>query len=150
MGSFFQNMTVQHLGIRNYNPDTDYSQMKQILEEGGLFYGPTDASERLAEKVRRDPDSIIVAAINGQIVGTVTLMEDGRMPLIFRLAVRNDQRRHGIGQKLMEVAEKRLKDRGYATVHISVDENNEELKEYYRRRGYEEGNIYRWMYKEVK
>lgn len=143
-------MTLQHFQIRNYNPGTDYSQMKQILEEGGLFYGPTEAPERLAEKVRRDSDSIIVAIINGEVVGTVTLMEDGRMPFIFRLAVRNDQRRHGIGQKLMEEAEKRLKDRGYTELNILVDENNEELKGYYLRQGYEEGNIYRWMYKEVK
>lgn len=141
---------MPHFEIRNYNPDADYRHMKQILEEGSLFYGPTEAPERLAEKVRRDPDSIIVAVTDNQIVGTVTISEDGRMPFIFRLAVRNNQRRHGIGQKLMKEAEKRLKDRGYTELNILVDENNEELKEYYRRQEYEEGNVYRWMYKEVK
>lgn len=142
-------MTSENVDIRNYNSETDYLRVREILEEGDLYYGPTDSSERLAEKVRRDPESIIVATLGNQIVGTVTIAEDGRMPFIFRLAVKEEYRRRGFGVKLMEEAEKRLKNRGYEEVHIFVNETDEELKEYYRKQAYQEGNAYRWMSKEM-
>ena len=107
-----------------------------------------EAPERLAEKVKRDPESVIVAAVANQLIGTVSIMEDGRMPFVFRLAVREDKRRQGVGARLMDEAEKRLKSRGYDDIHILVNESEEELKDYYRKQGYKEGNLYRWMYKE--
>src|SRR3972149_6424700 len=103
---------AEALEIRNYNPGTDYHQVKQILEEGGLFYDPIDAPERLAEKVKRDPESIMVATAGNQLIGTVRIMDDGSMPFIFRLAVRENQRRHGVGARLLEGAENRLRKRG--------------------------------------
>ena len=141
---------AEDIEIRNYNPETDYSQVKQILKEGGLFYEPTDVPERLAEKVRRDPDSIIVAATNDQVVGTVTIMEDGRMPFIFRLGVKEEFKRQGIGSRLMQDAEDRLRERGYNEVYIFVDVDKKELQGYYERQGYGKGTMYQWMYKELE
>ena len=139
---------AEALEIRNYNPGTDYHQVKQILEEGGLFYDPIDAPERLAEKVKRDPESIMVATAGNQLIGTVRIMDDGSMPFIFRLAVRENQRRHGVGARLMEEAENRLRKRGFAEIHLLVNEEDEEVRDYYQKQGWEEGNLYRWMYKE--
>ena len=135
--------------IRDYTIQ-DYPKTKVVLEEGGLFYDLMDSEERMSEKITRDPESILVATVDDQIVGTVSIMEDGRMPFIFRLAVREDHRGKGISLKLMEEAEKRLRDRGYTEVNILVDERDEELKDYYKKQCYEEGNLYRWLYKEIK
>lgn len=135
--------------IRLYTQE-DYQQTKKILTEGSLFYDPMDSQERLTKKIKRDPESILVAEENSQIVGTVSFMEDGRMPFIFRLAIDTSHRKQGLGKALMERAKEILRLRGYNEINILVDERDEELQDYYRKQGYEKGNTYRWMSKELK
>lgn len=137
------------IGIRPYTP-VDYPQVRTLLEEGNLYYEPNDSQKRLDEKISRDPKSIFIAQDLDQIVGTVSLMEDGRMAFIFRLAVRPTHRNRGIGRNLMDKAEEELRSRGHKEINILVEEDNNELKDYYRRQGYEEGHPYRWMAKEVR
>lgn len=135
------------IGIRNYLPDY-YEQVKQLLINGGLYYEPMDSFERLQEKVSRDPNSILVALELDRVVGTVSLMEDGRIGFIFRLAVDPESRNRGIGRALMEEAEKELFRRGHQEINILVEETDPELQGYYERQGYEKGTAYRWMSKE--
>lgn len=136
------------LTLRPYLPD-DYPKLKTILSEGGLFYELMDKEERVLEKIHRDPESILVAISERQIVGTVSIMEDGRMPFVFRLAVETNFRNRGIGTRLMEAAEEILKKRGYGEVNILVEADDSELKDYYERQNYEKGSIYQWMSKEL-
>lgn len=138
---------IRELSIRNYSPD-DYGQVKKLLVDGGLYYEPMDSEERLQEKISKDPNSILVAVESNRLVGTVSLMEDGRMAFIFRLAVDLQHRNKGIGTALMEEAEKELFKRGHEEINILVEEDNTELQEYYERQGYERNHVYRWMAKE--
>ena len=141
------NSTANSVGVRAYEP-ADYARVREILDQGNLFYEPFDASERLNEKILRDPKSIFVAVRSSEIIGTVSIMEDGRMPFIFRLAVKQEFRNAGIGIMLMDSAEKELFSRGYKEVHILVETETEQLQGYYAKQGYEKGNSYRWMTKE--
>lgn len=138
---------ISGVRISNYSP-TDYGQVNKLLEDAGLYYEPLDSEERLQEKISRDPNSILVAVESNKLVGTVSLMEDGRIAFIFRLAVDLQHRNKGIGTALMEEAEKELFRRGHEEIHILVEEENAELQDYYEKQGYEKGNIYRWMTKE--
>lgn len=135
------------ISVRNYSPP-DYERVKQLYIDGDLYYEPFDSFERLQEKISRDPNSILLALESDKVVGTVSLMEDGRMAFIFRLAVDPEYRNKGIGKALMEEAEKELFKRGYPEINILVEEENMGLQEYYERQGYEEGTAYRWMTKE--
>lgn len=139
----------QDVIVRSYEPK-DYSDVRQNLEEGELFYEEMDAEERLNEKIRRNPGSILVAETDGKVVGNVLFMEDGWGPFAFRLAVRREYRGRGVGTQLMKSAEDALKDKGYPEVHILVGENETELKEYYAKMGYKKGKLYRWMYKDLR
>ena len=127
----------------------DYPKVKAILEEGSLYYEPMDSPERMEEKASRDPNSIFVATDSSGVIGTASLMEDGRMAFIFRLAVAESHRGRGIGLDLMQKAEEELKRRGYKEIHILVEEENP-LNDYYKKQGYVEGHNYRWMTKETK
>ena len=135
--------------IRVYGPK-DYNDVRQNLEEGGLFYEEMDAEKRLNEKIRRNPGSIFVAEVDGKVVGNVLLVEDGWGAFVFRLAVKKEYRNRGIGMQLMKSAEEALRIKGYSEVHILVDEKETDLKEYYAKIGYKQGNLYRWMYKDLK
>ena len=76
--------------IRYYR-DEDYEQVRSLLDSCGLFTRNPDTQEELGEKIRRDPESIIVAEDSGRIVGNVYLMEDGWNAFLFRFAVVCDE-----------------------------------------------------------
>lgn len=139
----------QNIIIRPYKPN-DYRTVKKNLEEGGLFYAGMDSEDRFKEKIRRNPDSILVAEVDGKIIGNVLFIEDGWAAFGFRLAVSKKYRRWGIGTKLMAAVENILRKRGYPEVHILVNESEIGLKQYYSKIGYKEGNLYRWMYKDLR
>jgi predicted N-acetyltransferase YhbS len=60
--------------IRPYTPD-DYMSVRRNMEEGGLYYPEIDSEQKLNEKIKRNPGSIIVAELNGEAVGNVLIME---------------------------------------------------------------------------
>ncbi len=121
--------------VRAYT-DADYKAVKRNLEEGDLFNADIDTQERLHRKIIERPGSILVASVGDEVVGSAYLLEDPWNSFIFRLAVRKDFRRHGIGALLMDEAEKKLREKGANNVSLFVRENHSELQEWYKKRGY--------------
>lgn len=128
---------------------SDYAAIKEIYQTGGLFEEDCDLEDILAKKSERDPESLLVAVLHDKIVGTVSLVEDGRFAFIFRLAVKLDKQNRGIGSQLIAEAEKKLKQRGNTIINILVNEQHQELQSYYTRRHFHKGRIWRWMWKEL-
>ena len=138
------------LKIRPYTV-SDYQQVKAIYQsKGAWFTEGTDDEDRLAAKIEKDPGSILVAEKEGNIIGTVSIIEDGRMAFIVRLAVAEEERQKGIGTLLLQEAEKALKERGLKKVNILVSEVEDYLYPYYEKRGYSRGTKHLWMWKELK
>ena len=135
--------------IRFYKPE-DYSQVKAIYQgKGAWFREGVDDEERLRTKIKRDPESILVAEKAGKVVGTISLIEDGRHAFIVRLAVLESERDKGIGSKLLQEAERILMGRGLKKINILVSETEEDLYDYYEKRGYKRGLKHLWMYKDL-
>jgi ribosomal protein S18 acetylase RimI-like enzyme len=95
-----------------------------------------DRAEDVQRLLVRDPEALLVAAIDGRIVGTVIAGWDGWRGTIWRLAVANDVRRRGIATALVEEAERRLEARGCQRVSLIVI-SQEEAPEFWRSAGYE-------------
>jgi 8-oxo-dGTP pyrophosphatase MutT (NUDIX family)/ribosomal protein S18 acetylase RimI-like enzyme len=85
---------------------------------------PADSSAAVARLLARDPDALIVARLEGRIVGTVIAGYDGWRAHLYRLAVAPDQRRRGIGRELMRRAEARLAALGATRFDAMVLEHN--------------------------
>jgi len=134
--------------IRQYI-STDYPDIKQNLIEGDLFYEELDNENRINQKIQNNPNSILIAELDGKAVGNVFIMDDGWMALIFHLSVRKDYQHKGIGTELLKASESYLKDTGYEEVQIVIREVNPELLDYYEKLGYEKGGSFRWMTKEL-
>jgi GNAT superfamily N-acetyltransferase len=58
--------------------------------------------------VTRDPEALILAVEEGEIVGTIIAGWDGWRCHLYRLAVAPHRRRAGIGRRLIAAAEERL------------------------------------------
>lgn len=140
--------TPLKIAIRGYRPQ-DYPHVRENLEDGGIFTESMDKEKQLNKKIERNPGSILVAVVDGRPVGNIFVVEDGWAAFLYRLAVRREYRRQGIGKALMAAAERHLRKKGYQEVHILVREKEEALREYYYQMGYEPGNVYRWMVKDV-
>jgi ribosomal protein S18 acetylase RimI-like enzyme len=85
----------------------------------------TDSAEVLNSLVAHHPGALVVAEVNGRIVGTVIAGWDGWRGSVYRLAVGPDQRRSGLGQALLRAAEDRLTALGARRLHAIVVEAND-------------------------
>lgn len=137
--------------IRNYH-NSDYSQVLTLIKEGDLFDSVWDTEENFSGMSDRDPESMIVAEIDGQIVGNIFLVPYGsKVTFLFRLAVKKSHQRQGIATQLLEKAREHLLTRGYTEVGLLVDSGDEELQKYYERRGFKRSKkAYYYMFQEVK
>ena len=73
--------------------DADYEQVKINLVEGDSFDVAMDTRERLKNKIKQDPNSILVAEINNRVIGNIYIINDAWFAGVFRLAIRKESRR---------------------------------------------------------
>jgi ribosomal protein S18 acetylase RimI-like enzyme len=135
--------------IRYYN-DNDYAEVKQVLQEGDLYDDVWEDRQNLKRKIKRDPQSILVAEDNKQIVGCVFIVEDGWNAFIWRLSIRKNHRKKGIGLLLMQKAEEIIKSRGIKESSLFVDTKKDSLKEWYQKQKYIKTSDFTFMYKKLK
>lgn len=137
------------MNIRYYQ-DSEYEQVKSILKEGELFDAVWDSRAHLKAKIKKDPASILVAEDDQNIIGCIFIVLDEWMCFLYRLAVKESHRSKGVGSVLLSSAEEQLKKHGIDEVAIFVDESNTNLQQYYEKRGYIKGGIYRCLYKKLQ
>ncbi|MEI5676620.1 GNAT family N-acetyltransferase [Nocardioides sp. CCNWLW212] len=97
---------------------------------------PTDRPEMITGLLARDPSALLLATVDGEIVGTVIAGWDGWRAHLYRLAVRPDHRRRGLGRLLVERAEERLRALGAGRFDAMVLEGNELGDASWRAAGY--------------
>jgi ribosomal protein S18 acetylase RimI-like enzyme len=94
--------------------------------EKGVSLGRSDTLEEIRKKLEHDPDLFLVVEEGGQVIGTVLGGFDGRRGLIYHLAVAASFRGRGIGSRLMEEIESRLRARGCLRCYLMVLADNED------------------------
>ena len=79
-----------------------------------------DSAERVAQLLADDPEALLVAERDGELIGVVIGAWDGWRGNFYRLAVLPEHRRAGVGRRLVEAAEARLRGRGAPRVTALV------------------------------
>ena len=130
---------TSHIRLREFRFPDDYQQVYDLWSsiEKGVHVGRSDTPAEIEKKIARDPDLFLVAECEGTIVGSVIGGYDGRRGLIYHLAVREAFRKQGIGTRLMDEVEARLRAKGCRKSYLLVAENNPEAEVYYQQRGWE-------------
>lgn len=92
----------------------------------------TDDIDGLSRLLDRDPGAIVVAEVEGQIIGSIIAGWDGWRGSIYRLAVHPDHRRRGLAQRLLSEAERRLADLGARRLQAIVVESDARATGFWR------------------
>lgn len=71
-----------------------------------------DDAEVIGRLLATDPDALVVAERDGEIIGTLIAAWDGWRGNMYRLAVDPGLRREGVARELVSAGEARLRDRG--------------------------------------
>ena len=107
---------------------------------------PTDTSDAVMALVEKDPEALILAVNNDEIVGTVIAGWNGWRSGLYRLAVREDMRGQGIGRLLVERALERFRSLGVGRVDAMVLDDNETAHSAWASYGFtRQNNWSRWV-----
>ena len=99
---------------------------------------PRNAPDRMIDgALAVRPESLLVAVLDGVVVGAVIAGFDGVRGWIYHLAVAPAHRRRGIATRLLRDAEAALRARGCSKVNLQVRATNDSVVAFYRALGYE-------------
>ena len=73
-----------------------------------------DDEDVLARLIEHTDDALLVAELDGRIVGVLVAAWDGWRGNMYRLAVLPERRRAGVGRRLVEAGHERLRRKGPA------------------------------------
>lgn len=107
---------------------------------------PTDTSDALIGLIIRDPEALILAIEDNEIVGTVIAGWNGWRCCLYRLAVREDKRKQGIGKLLVGQAVQRFETFGGTRIDAMILDDNETAHEAWASYGFvQQDNWSRWV-----
>jgi ribosomal protein S18 acetylase RimI-like enzyme len=98
---------------------------------------PRNAPERMIErKLAVQPDLFLVVVRGERVLGTVLGGYDGVRGWAYHLAVHPENRRAGLGRRLMQELEQRLRALGCPKLNLQIRAENAAVRAFYERLGY--------------
>ncbi|PWH12424.1 MAG: GNAT family N-acetyltransferase [Anaerolineae bacterium] len=130
---------MNEITLREFRFPEDYQAVFTLWQNAGdgLGIGPSDTPEEIYKKLQYAPDLFLLAECDSRIVGTVIGGYDGRRGMIYHLAVEPEFRGQGIGTRLMDEIEARLKAKGCRKAYLLVKQGNSAAT-MYEKRGWNE------------
>lgn len=107
----------------------------------GYDYPAAASAEKLKALINDDKNKILVAELNGRVVGYLHLADydllyADHMKNIMGIAVSPDCRRMGIGRLLLSAGEQWARETGASAVRLTSGETRKEAHDFYRSCGY--------------
>lgn len=132
--------------LREYSHPQDYAAVIAFWQSAGdgIRLDFSDSLEEIGKKAAHAPDLFLLAEQSQSIVGSVIGGYDGRRGLIYHLAVHDSLRGAGLGRRLMDEIESRLRARGCHKAYLLVMRNNDAFH-FYEKCGWEEMTTVRLM-----
>jgi ribosomal protein S18 acetylase RimI-like enzyme len=132
-------MISSEIQLRQFCFPADYQQVIDLWSsiEKGVRVGRSDSLGEIEKKMDRDPDLFLVAECENKIIGSVIGGYDGRRGLIYHLAVNAAFRGQGVGSRLMNEVESRLRAKGCLKCYLLIANDNLDVGNFYQAQGWQ-------------
>lgn len=114
----------------------DLARVLTVWRDAGAVPSATDDETSIAALLAFDPGALLVAEVDGVIVGTLIAAWDGWRGDMYRLAVVPDHRRNGVAAALATAGEARLRARGCRRITALVVTEHEHAVGFWTSVGY--------------
>ena len=131
---------LENLVIRPCEP-ADESMVIDLWQSCGLTTPQNDPRRDLETKLAFQPTLFFVADLSGQVVATIMAGYEGHRGWINYLAVAPAVQRQGLGRRLMEHAEARLRKLGCLKINLQVRSSNTRVIVFYQALGFEVDDV---------
>jgi ribosomal protein S18 acetylase RimI-like enzyme len=122
--------------IRSATED-DIASVLDLWVVAGSIPSVSDSPDGLAGLLATDPQALLVAELDGVLVGSLIAAWDGWRGSFYRLAVSPEHRRKGLATMLLREGERRLRERGAVRLTAIVAEDDPTAMSFWRAAGYE-------------
>ena len=95
-----------------------------------------DSREGIERFLRRNPNTSVVAEMDGKLVGSILCGHDGRRAGLYHVCVREAYRKHGIGQKRVERCLEARKKEKISKVNLIAFKKNEVGNRFWQKLGW--------------
>jgi len=116
--------------------DGDVEQIVALWGKAGLLRPWNDPRHDIAFARSNSHSTVLVATHDEAIVGTAMVGQDGHRGWIYYVACDPGMRRHGIGRRVMEAAERWLAEQGIWKIQLLIRSDNQEAEGFYGKLGY--------------
>ena len=120
---------------------SDKASVVRLWTDCGLVVPWNNPQRDIQRKLKIHPEMFLVGCSDGQIIATVMAGYEGHRGWINYLAVHLQYRRSGIGRRMMEEAESRLRAAGCPKINLQVRTENAEVIEFYKRIGFKTDDV---------
>ena len=121
--------------IRSFKPQ-DEEPVVQLWIDCGLVVPWNNPRKDIRRKLKVRPDLFLVAHESNRIIATVMAGYEGHRGWINYLAVHPDYQGSGVGRRMMDEAEIRLRAEGCPKINLQVRRTNDGVIAFYKRIGY--------------
>ncbi len=100
-----------------------------------------DSKEDIARFIARNPETSVVARINGNVVGSILCGSDGRQGSFYHVCVAEEYRRRGIGTQMVGYCMQRLKEMGINKVALIAFTKNTAGNAFWKQIGWTQSSV---------
>jgi ribosomal protein S18 acetylase RimI-like enzyme len=127
----FGHLTIRSAGVR------DIAGVLDLWVAAGSVPTVSDSPDGLTRLLASDPQALLVAEVDGVLVGSLIAAWDGWRGSFYRLAVVPVHRRKGLASILLREGERRLRERGAIRLTAIVADDEDGAMAFWCAAGYE-------------
>jgi ribosomal protein S18 acetylase RimI-like enzyme len=128
-------MSVTTFSIRACRPE-EAEAVLELWRQADATPGVTDTADDLRRAVTESPAHVLVAEVEGRVIGSIIGVFDGWRGNIYRLAVHPACRRQGIARALLAEVERKLADQGAKRITALVEKDHPLAMNFWEAVGY--------------